>query len=205
MAVPLLEPGRAGDAMAAAHLVYESDPPYYDYWLDNQQQALGTLAALWQHPAGAYSASENRVIVDQQGLAAVVSSYPAALEGALGAASDAALRAVCGGAAEHLLAREQVLAYLFPRLPDDAWYLRSLAVAADRRGQGVGAAIVAHLIEQARARGYRQMLVDVDSGNPGAVRFYAGLGFEILVETRVSQLLPHRLPASLRMAKLLNS
>ena len=95
------------------------------------------------------------------------------------------------------------MAYLFPRLPDAGWYLRSLAVASERRGQGLGESILALVEQQAREHGCSQMLVDVDSGNPGAVRFYARHGFVVQVETKVTRLLSHRLPASLRMVKTL--
>ena len=198
-----LQSGDAGEAAVAAQLTYESDPPYYDYWLGERQRALTTLQALWQQPLGSYSATANRVVCDQHGLAAIVSSYPAVAEAQLAADSDCALRNLCAAASEELMLREADLAYLFPRLPENAWYLRSLAVAGERRGQGLGANILATLMQQARAQGFTQMLVDVDSGNPGAVRFYSRNGFSILVETKVTRLLPHRLPASLRMARLL--
>jgi uncharacterized membrane protein len=61
-----------------------------------------------------------------------------------------------------------------------------------------------HIADKAREQGYSLLLTDVDSGNPGAVRFYQRAGFSIQVETRVPALLPYQLPASLRMAKQLN-
>lgn len=198
-----LQPGDVGEAAVAARLTYESDPPYYDYWLGDRQRALTTLQALWRQPLGSYSAAANQVLRDQHGLAAIVSSYPAASEVKHAIDSDCALRNVCSAVCEELMQREADLAYLFPRLPENAWYLRSLAVAGERRGQGMGENILAALMQQARAQGFTQMLVDVDSGNPGAVRFYSRNGFSILVETKVTRLLPHRLPASLRMARLL--
>ena len=195
--------GRPHDAKAAAALLYDSDPPYYDFWLGSQDLALTILAALWQQSAGAYSAVNIQVVHDSVGLAALFSAYPAAFENSLAQHSEVALKAVHTDALA-MLQRESQLAYLFPRIPDDAWYLRTLAVAAERRGAGLGAQLLRHVEQQARDQGYSLLLTDVDSGNPRAVRFYQRAGFEILVETKVTRLLAHRLPASLRMAKYLN-
>lgn len=191
------------DAQAAAALLYDSDPPYYDFWLGSQELALTILAALWLQAAGAYSAVNMQVVHDKAGLAALFSAYPAEFENTLAQPSEAALKTVHADAVA-MLQRESQLAYLFPRIPDDAWYLRTLAVAAGRRGAGLGAQLLRHVEQQARDQGYSLLLTDVDSGNPGAVRFYQRAGFEVLVETKVTRLLPHRLPASLRMAKYLN-
>lgn len=54
----------------------------------------------------------------------------------------------------------------------------SVYVREDVRGQGVGKAIVARLLEQAEARGYRQMLALIgDSDNIGSIGMHASLGF----------------------------
>lgn len=198
-----VRPGQPHDAKAAAALLYDSDPPYYDFWLGSQDLALTILAALWQRSAGAYSAVNIQVVHDSVGFAALFSAYPAAFENSLTQHSEAVLKAVHADALA-MLQRENQLAYLFPRIPDDAWYLRTLAVAAERRGAGLGAQLLCHVEQQARDQGYSLLLTDVDSGNPRAVRFYQRAGFEILVETKVTRLLAHRLPASLRMAKYLN-
>lgn len=195
--------GQPQEAQAAAALLYDSDPPYYDFWLGSRELALTMLAELWQQPQGAYRAANMQLVHDDIGLAALFSAYPAEFEHTLAQPSEAALKSVSVDAIA-MSQRENQLAYLFPRIPDDAWYLRTLAVAAERRGKGLGGQLL-HLIEQqAQDQGYSLLLTDVDSGNPGAVRFYQHAGYEILVETKVTRLSAHRLPTSLRMAKYLN-
>lgn len=54
----------------------------------------------------------------------------------------------------------------------------SVYVREDVRGQGVGKALVADLLQRAEARGYRQMLALIgDSENIGSIGMHASLGF----------------------------
>ncbi|HEY1935097.1 MAG TPA: GNAT family N-acetyltransferase [Acetobacteraceae bacterium] len=56
----------------------------------------------------------------------------------------------------------------------------SVYVRDDVRGQGVGKALVAKLIEDAAARGMRQMIAVIgDSENVGSIGVHASLGFQM--------------------------
>lgn len=89
-------------------------------------------------------------------------------------AGDAALRA----------------AYLGPRLVGLGYWIRyarpthrphadleKLAVAAAAHGRGVGRALTAGLIDDARAAGIEILTLDVRGDNTGALRLYQSLGF----------------------------
>lgn len=55
----------------------------------------------------------------------------------------------------------------------------SVYVREDVRGQGVGKALVARLLEEAKAAGFRQMLAVIgDSENVGSIGVHASLGFQ---------------------------
>lgn len=54
----------------------------------------------------------------------------------------------------------------------------SLHVRADRRGRGVGQALMHPLIERARGLGKHVMMAGVDADNAGSIRFHERLGFE---------------------------
>lgn len=58
--------------------------------------------------------------------------------------------------------------------------LKSMRTTAAARGTGVGRAILAHLVEQARARGYRRLSLETGSQDHfvPARRLYARAGFE---------------------------
>jgi phosphinothricin acetyltransferase len=57
----------------------------------------------------------------------------------------------------------------------------SVYVREDVRGQGVGKALVTRLIEDATARGMRQMIAVIgDSENTGSIGVHASLGFQMV-------------------------
>ena len=63
----------------------------------------------------------------------------------------------------------------------------SVYVREDVRGQGVGKALVARLIEDATARGMRQMIAVIgDSENAGSVGVHASLGFQMVGTLRAA-------------------
>jgi len=55
--------------------------------------------------------------------------------------------------------------------------VESVRVRADQRGQGVGAAFMAWVIDRARDRGCALVQLTTDKSRLAAQRFYAGLGF----------------------------
>jgi GNAT superfamily N-acetyltransferase len=56
--------------------------------------------------------------------------------------------------------------------------------AAAKRGQGIGAALLARAVEEARAAKIRAVALDVAFSNEGAHRFYVREGFVSLPERR---------------------
>ena len=70
-----------------------------------------------------------------------------------------------------------VLPRAYPLRPDapGAWQLRGMATAPERRGQGIGAAMVAAAVEQVARHGGRLVWCDARTG---AVGFYRQHGFE---------------------------
>ncbi len=53
----------------------------------------------------------------------------------------------------------------------------SIYIAADRRGQGIGKALLATLLEACEAAGFRQMIAVIGGGEPASVALHASLGF----------------------------
>lgn len=83
-------------------------------------------------------------------------------------------------------------------------YLAHLAVAPAWQGQGIGQALIGHLLAQARVLGRQQIVLDVATSNPAAERLYARLGFNVTGE-RSSRLAnaQGRVPDHRRMQRLL--
>ena len=64
---------------------------------------------------------------------------------------------------------------------EDSVYIRH-----DCRGQGLGKALLAAVIEAATQAGYRQMIAVAGGGEPGSVALHAALGFEHIGRVRSS-------------------
>jgi ribosomal protein S18 acetylase RimI-like enzyme len=63
-------------------------------------------------------------------------------------------------------------------------YLGHLGVSPERRGGGIGAALMTHMIAQHRHSGLRKVVFDVAATNPRAQKLYERLGFVVTVEHR---------------------
>ena len=72
-----------------------------------------------------------------------------------------------------------------PDKPAPELFLNELGVAEERRGRGVGRALVKRLWEIAQSRGCRGMWVLTDDGNPAALRTYAAAGATRAAEPQV--------------------
>jgi len=69
--------------------------------------------------------------------------------------------------------------------------LDDVSVKADRRGKGVGTALMEQLKEQLRKESVRRIDVGVHLKNPAALRFYERLGFVALNEERLACVIDH--------------
>lgn len=56
-------------------------------------------------------------------------------------------------------------------------YVDILVVAPEAEGQGVGRALLRHVEDWARERGFREVVLDVFAGNSGAIAFYDRVGY----------------------------
>jgi mycothiol synthase len=60
---------------------------------------------------------------------------------------------------------------------DERWIVQ-MGVRPDRRGRGIGSALVIEALKRIRAAGGDHVLLDVNVNNPSAARVYTRLGFE---------------------------
>ena len=71
----------------------------------------------------------------------------------------------------------QVVGFALARSDDVEGHLLALAVDAQRRGQGIGRALLSDVRERLRKEGALRMRLDVRWDDPSARRFYARQGF----------------------------
>ncbi|MDP2123950.1 MAG: GNAT family N-acetyltransferase, partial [Parvibaculum sp.] len=91
--------------------------------------------------------------------------------------------------------------WLFPEVPDDAWYLLFLSAHPEARGRGIGELLLNDCFERAKKAGCAALHLDVASVNP-AVRFYERMGLERIAETSVPKIAAsHGVPSHIRMVK----
>lgn len=95
--------------------------------------------------------------------------------------SRQAFRSLMGRADSELWVVEaplgQIAGYAVVWCIGDYGELANLAVRADVRGKGVGAALLDHVLDRARQRGVHEMFLEVRASNRGAVALYESRGF----------------------------
>lgn len=62
---------------------------------------------------------------------------------------------------------------------DDDFYLAEIATKTSERCQGVGKAVIQHVLEEAKRQGFKRVVLDVDKKNNKAFNLYESLGFKI--------------------------
>ncbi|PWK83874.1 GNAT family N-acetyltransferase [Fulvimonas soli] len=180
-------PAAAGDAAAAVPLIYSSGPAAFDYVfaVPGRASAQDFLQRAFVDGAGEFGWRNHCVGVLDGAVVAVGAGYGGE-----------------GGFAFTLAAARQILAHYGPRhapgviarglgvervIPPPArgmHYLAHLGVAPELRGQGIGRALVEHLLARGRALGRRRMVLDVAASNPRAQALYERLGFTVTEERR---------------------
>jgi GNAT superfamily N-acetyltransferase len=92
-------------------------------------------------------------------------------------------RLLAGGDVVALLAGEPAIAVALVTMRSNVWYdgpvalLDELYVAAEYRGHGIGAALLARVEEVVRHRGVELIEINVDGGDTDARRFYERHGY----------------------------
>jgi len=87
------------------------------------------------------------------------------------------------------------------RVPAGDFYLQAIAVDQERRGGGVGSALIRHAEERARSAGCARIALDVAVDNHGAQKLYERNGFVVEATSPRSAVLPEGQVH--RMAKVL--
>lgn len=195
------EPGRPEDACDIVPLIIETDPALFHYISAGDLDAFRELVALeWNRPAGVYAHSLSQVIRSRGQVIGMTVGYPVR-ERPL-----SAIRFGLGQPPSPLIDRVnhafQLAGYLFPAVPDTAWYLQNICISQAARGQGLGRVLMEDAFERARANGCTSCHLDVNSSNP-AFAFYRRIGMTLLVETGVPPL-EGQLPRHYRMVKPLD-
>jgi [ribosomal protein S18]-alanine N-acetyltransferase len=74
----------------------------------------------------------------------------------------------------------EVAGYAFCWVVFEQAHLINIAIAAEHRGEGLGEALLVHVLRQARAQGAEAMHLEVRAANEAAIGLYLKYGFEVL-------------------------
>ena len=196
------------DADAASALIAETDPPLFRHLGGGDIAfALALLGTLWRRAGTVLSHDIARVAREATHAGRRVTGLLIAMPGreraALLAATNAAAAAlVPPDRAAAIFAAWTAVDWLAPAIPEDAFFVQNLAVAAPTRRHGLGARILEAACAIARHRGLASVHLDVAADNQ-AIAFYERCGFVRTVETRVPALAPHGIAPHWRMVRAL--
>jgi ribosomal protein S18 acetylase RimI-like enzyme len=192
-----LEAALPDDADAASALIAETDPPLFRHLGGGDIAfALVLIGALWRREGTILSHDIARVAREARRVVGLLIAMPGRVRGAMLAATNAAAAAlVPPDRAAAIFAAWTAVDWLAPAIPEDAFFVQNLAVAAPTRRHGLGARILETACAIARHRGLASVHLDVAADNQ-AIAFYERCGFVKTVETRVPALAParHRAP-----------
>ncbi|MEQ8268977.1 MAG: GNAT family N-acetyltransferase [Parvibaculum sp.] len=200
--VVLAEAG-PGEEELAARLIYDTGSWVFDC-VYNRDFALYMKigAALWQSEGGAFSHVHAKAALHDGNLAGLALGFPQSLyDQEFGTGMIAMAEMATPELLAHLPSVAGHFPWLFPVVPEDAWYLLFLSAHPEARGRGIGEKLLLDCYERAREAGCASLHLDVASVNP-AVRFYERMGLERLAETSVPKIAAsHGVPSHFRMVK----
>ena len=162
-----------------APLIYESSHELLDFMFGDREAAEAGLGKLLRNSDGHFGCRFATMLLVDGEIAGVELGYDreqlAAQEfkGSLNMLGAMPVRRW-----PHLMLRvsRALSGYVMPPSAD-AYYINNIAVDSRRRGLGVGARFLDHVVATARRRGYRCIELDVTETNEGGIRFYERYGF----------------------------
>jgi len=187
----------------AARLIYDTGSYVFDCLYNRDFDAfLRITSALWRREGGAFSHVHARAALHDGHLAGIALGFPQHLyDQEFGTGMMAMAEMGTPELLAHLPTVAGHIPWLFPEVPDDAWYLLFLSAHPDARGRGIGEKLLLDCFARAKAAGCASLHLDVASVNP-AVRFYERMGLERLAETSVPKIAAsHGVPSHIRMVK----
>ncbi|WP_266170977.1 GNAT family N-acetyltransferase [Dyella subtropica] len=175
----------AEDVERAVPLMHSSGPPAFDYVfsLPGREGAQAFLRYAFVDGAGEFGWRNHRVGVLNGRVVAVGAGFGAETHWSF---TLAAARQILGyyglRHAAGVIARGLRVESVIPPPSGDMHYLAHLGVAPELRGQGIGRALIDHLVSEAGRLGRRRMVLDVATSNPRAEALYARYGFGVTGE-----------------------
>ena len=201
VALVTLHAATADDKRSAAPLLYDCAPHLFSHLTQGDYDlAIEHFELQWSSPKGYFPHTCATIARAHDVLVGLELGMDAQEHDENRAAGERNARAFFNDVQYQHLQLEvvQYLAFLFPPIPDDAYYVQNLATTPEVRGRGVGRVLLENAFDQAKHKGYSSCHLDVVHTNP-AVRFYQRMGMRVVSESRVTQLEKAGIPPHYRM------
>lgn len=186
-----IRPARPDDADALVPFLIMGESEFIEVILDTTDPALlrARLAEHILHPTPNRYSWGLALVAEADGVPiGSVFSYPADDQPALDTLLLASFRA-----------RGWKIDKCFQEGAPGTWYISSLAVHPERRGQGVGSALVRASEAQGAARGYACASLLASQGKPRAQALYERLGYTVREPVRIAEVTYSRMVKDLRV------
>jgi len=168
---------------SAVRLIYEAAFDYFDLLFGGHEEALEELTLWSKRSTSEYSILRATGLMHEESCSGIV----------IGLGGDdrndchrADILALLKSGAFRKRSLSQVafeaLRDSLPPVPGDVYYIRTVSVASNWRGHGLGKQLVQISIANGGARGYSRFRMDVRADNTAARRLYAALGFVPIAE-----------------------
>lgn len=181
----IVESGKPDDGPEAARLIAETDTDLFGYCTRGNLQAWVDLAEWeWRSERGIYSFRMSNVVRSDAGLLGLLVSYSSRRHREIDWSFGCSRPHMHPSQWDRITETYKLAAFLFPAIPDDAYYVQNVVTHPSARGLGLGRRLMDFAFELGRAEGCRSCHLDVDSATP-AVLFYERLGMRVLVKTEV--------------------
>lgn len=196
-----IECGTPDDGPEAARLIAETDAHLFAYCAGRNPEAWMRLAEWeWRAERGIYSFQMSHVVRADAGLLGLLVGYSARRYGETDWSFGCSRPHMDLDQWSGIVERFKLAAFLFPVIPDDAYYVQNVVRHAEGHSVGLGRRLMEFAFDLGRAEGCRSCHLDVDGSNP-AVGFYEKLGMKRLVITEVPSI--EGVSAHYRMVKAL--
>jgi ribosomal protein S18 acetylase RimI-like enzyme len=171
-------------------LIYDTDPEIFEYYFNNDLELMEScLSDWWQRPEGWFSHTLCTAATYNGSLVGIEIGFTREINRKhLRPTFYYAKETMNRAAYEHFSgAFKNYVPYLFPYIPGDGYYVQTLAVKAEIRGQRIGQTLLNAAFNRAKESDLKNCQLDVASDSI-AVNFYKKMGMEVLASSRVPYL-----------------
>lgn len=177
-------PAAAADTAACAGLIYSAAPEMFEYMFSTPARRVQDYIAYEFGRGGGFMGHRIHTVVEHQGqIVGVGACYGGTQLARLQLETTANLIRFYGlTQAVPVAVRATHSQSVIEKAPRDGIYIANLGVSPSCRGMGIGSALIAHEVANARRKGCRKVSLDVATNNGRAEQLYRRLGFAVVKE-----------------------